>query len=283
MFWDILRASAHLGAKISLAAIPYSLVYTQLRMFNFAFGEVITFGGYVIYILVEHLHWPLWSAVCAALLLSALLGVVIERTAYRRLMTTPDRHLLLVSSIGVSIALQNFYQAVFGSRTMYPTFSLDQGSCVWLVLTAELIALLWVLGRTPFGSQVAAVASNRRLAQLLGINPGFVYTTVFAIASALAVPPALIEISENGIAPDTGFQLGLLAFAAAVLGGRESLLQTAAAGFFLALLTQLAQVTGVLNERLVWVLCVIGAILFSAGRRALRHYLKIRRGEDSGE
>jgi len=119
MNWDIVRESLRLGTKVSLAAIPYSLVYTHLRMFNFAFGEVITFAGYVVYILTQNRNMPIWEAIGIAVVLSALLGVAIERIAYRRLMETRERHLLLVSSVGVSIALQNIYQAVFGSRTMY--------------------------------------------------------------------------------------------------------------------------------------------------------------------
>src|ERR1035438_2974084 len=164
MIWDILRESLRLGAKVGLAAIPYSLVYTHLRMFNFAFGEVITFAAYVIYVLNQNFHWPIWSAVGIALLLSAMLGLAIERVAYRRLMEARDRHLLLVSSVGVSIALQNIYQAIFGSRTMYLDHPEPKGISSAFILAILVAGLVVLLHRTPFGNRVMAVASSEDLA-----------------------------------------------------------------------------------------------------------------------
>ncbi len=282
MSWDILREGLRLGAKVSLAAIPYSLVYTQLRMFNFAFGEVITFAGYVLYVLTRAKHWPIWAALPVALLLSAALGALIERVAYRRLMETRDRHLLLVSSIGVSIVLQNLYQAVFGSRTMY----LDRPETPWFavacVLALEVTGLLVLLQRTSFGNRMAAIASNRELSQLLGINPTVVYASVFMIASALAVPAAFFEMSDNGIAPDMGFQIGMLAFAAAVLAGMHSILWTLAASFVLGVVVVVAQVGSFLNDRLIWVACVVFAILLAGLRRTLERRKRVSRGEDRG-
>ena len=283
MDWSLLHESLRLGVKISLAAIPYSLVYIHLRMFNFAFGEVITFAGYVLFVLIQHAHWPLWAALCAAVVLSAVLGVAIERVAYRPLMESKERHLLLVSSIGVSIALQNLYQAICGSRTMYLDHSDVHGTSMAVVLIIEVIVLTVALRHTRYGDQVAAVASERNLAQLLGVNPGLLYSLVFAIASALAVPAGLFELSDSGIAPDMGFHLGLVAFAATVVAGLNSIWWTVAASLVLAFLLQLAQMSSVLNERLVWALCVIGAILIAAARRAFRHYRRARRGEDTGQ
>lgn len=280
MVEHLLIETLRLGAKICLAAIPYSLVYTQLRMFNFAFGEVITFAGYVVYVLTQNMRWPMWAALIVALALSAALGVAIERVAYRRLMETRDRHLLLVSSIGVSIALQNLYQAVFGSRTMYLDRPEPHWSFIAVVLIIELVGLVVLLRRTSLGDRIAAIASNRDLAQLLGIDPRFVYCSVFGIASALAVPAAFFELSDHGIAPNMGFQLGLLAFAASVLAGMNSVLWTAGASFVLAMLVQVAQASSVLNDRLVWIAFLIGAVLLAGARRTLQRWSHIRKGED---
>jgi branched-chain amino acid transport system permease protein len=282
MIWDFLQEALRLGAKVSLAALPYSLVYNHLRMFNFAFGEVITFAAYVVLIAVQKANWSMCVALLIAMLLSAALGFVMELIAYRRLSTVRDRHLLLVSSVGVSIALQNLYQAVFGSRRIYLENIHDYSSLVWVSLALELGVLFVTFERTTFGKQVAAIASDQTLAQLLGINPAAMSSAVFAIASALAAPAGFFELNDHGVAPDMGFQLGLLAFAAAVLGGSGSLFRTVLASLLLAGLVQWAQFSGVLSERLIWVICVIGAIMVAAVRRVIRRRINISKGEDTG-
>ena len=155
-------------------------------------------------------------------------------------------------------------------------------AAVAIVLAIELVGVLTLLQRTSFGDLVASIASNRDLSQLQGINPRVVYASVFAAASAMAVPAAFFEMSDNGIAPDTGFQIGMLAFAAAVLAGTHSMLWTVVASFVLAILVQMAQLSSVLNDRLVWVACVVSAILLAGLRRTLERRKRVRCGEDAG-
>ena len=151
-----------------------------------------------------------------------------------------------------------------------------------LVLAIEVAGLMFLLERTRYGDRVAAVASSKDLAQLLGIDPRFVYLSIFALASALAVPAGFFEMADNGIAPDMGFQIGLLAFAAAVLAGTRSVLWTVAASFVLAALVQVAQISSILNDRLIWVLCVVAAILLAGARRTYQRWRRVSKGEDVG-
>lgn len=283
MTWDLLSETSRLGVRVSLAAIPYSLVYTQLRVLNYAFGELITFGAYTLLVLVGTYHLPIWLAIICALFLTGALGALIEVVAYRRLIDSGDRHLFLVSSVGVSIVLQNCYQAVFGSRTLYLNAFGYGGVTGPLVLLLEVAVLLCLLNYTSLGDRIAAVASSRDLAQIRGIDHRFVYSAIFMLASALAVPASFLELADNGVAPDMGFHVGLLAFAACVLGGLGSILRPVAASFVLAAIVEAAQSTGTLNDRIWWVGFVLAAILIAAGRRILLRRKKILVGMDTGQ
>jgi branched-chain amino acid transport system permease protein len=251
-------------------------------MINFAFGEIMTFGAYAAFVLTQSLHWPFYAAVSAAIVLTVLLGIGIERVAYRPLVKGGDRHLPLISSIGVSIALLNVYEAIFGSRTLYLKNQELHPSLLFATIAVELLSLALVLRFTSIGDQVAGLASNRELAQLVGVNPSLNYTVVFALASALAVPAAVFEMCDKGISPTMGFNLGLLAFSAALLANMRSLTWTVVASFALGIAVEAAQYSHIGNERLVWVAFVIAAVVVAAGRRMIQRHLRISRGEDLG-
>ena len=143
--------------------------------------------------------------------------------------------------------------------------------------------LLLILNYTGFGDKIAGIASSRDLAQFQGTDPRFAYSSVFVLASALAIPASYFELADNGVAPDMGFYVGLLAFAACVLGGMGSLLRPIIASFALAVLVEVAQSTGTLSDRLWWVGLVIIAIFMSACRRVFFRQRQIRLGMDTGK
>lgn len=269
-----------LGGKIALAAIPYLLVYKYLRMLNFAFGELMTFGALAALVVLEVCNWPLWAAILVAMLLTASLGALVELFAYRRVLAADDRHLPLVSSVGVSIFLQNVYQAVFGSRIRYvDRLDLD---IYWLygTLVAVLLVNHFILQKTRLGDEIAAVASNRTLAKLEGIRTGRVYSLVFALGSAAAALAGIFEMADNGVNPTMGFQLGLLAFAAAVLARLRSMLLTVACSIGIGFMIQFTQTKDLLNDRLLWVLFVLFALAAAAVSRAIGRRRRIAAGKD---
>ncbi|MCP4677637.1 MAG: branched-chain amino acid ABC transporter permease [Deltaproteobacteria bacterium] len=271
-----------LGGKIALAAIPYLLVYKYLMMLNFAFGEVMTFGAYASYLLLEKASWPIVPVIVATVLLTALLGVVIELVAYRPVIDADDRHLPLVTSVGVSIVLQNLYQALFGSRVIYADRLNLSPFWLFASLGGALVVVLGILTLTPLGQQIAAVASNRRLSMVMGIRPGLVYSSVFALASGIAALAGMFEMADNGIAPTMGFQLGLLAFAAAVLARLKSLPAAIAWAFVIGIAIQFAQARTVLNDQILWVILVLAALLSAARSRLRARKRRVLAGEDRG-
>ena len=221
LFWNLFLDGLHIWAKLSLLAIGYALVYVELRMINFAYGEIVTFAAYISYFLSERVILPFFLCVTLALAASVALSLIIERFAYRPLYGR-DRLSLLISSIAVSIILQNSYAVVFGSNTMvYQSVALP----LWVppTISATLIVLLLLLlKQTRFGRQVKGVADSRVLAEIVGVNSTRTIQGIFVLGGVLACGTGIIEGMDHGVEPTMGFNLALAAFIAAVLGGLRS-------------------------------------------------------------
>ncbi len=233
------------GAVYALVALGYTLVYGILELINFAHGDVFMLGGMIsatMVISVFNLHahetgMSLVVAIVSTLLVAmaacGLINAAIERVAYRPLRGAP-RLAPLITAIGMSFILQDV--AIYFKNVSYvavppvlPTsqvFSISGVVYTWekfivvLVTVPVLLALIWLVQRTKQGKAMRAAAQDRDAAAMMGINVNRTISFTFLIAGALAGAGGLLYALYFGqVRFDTGFQLGLIAFTAAVLGG----------------------------------------------------------------
>ena len=240
-------AGLTLGSLYALLALGYSMVYGILKLLNFAHGDVYMIGSYIGYFVLTALGGALSPVVSLAPLLilmfaagmigSGLLGVVIERFAYRPLRRAP-RIAPLISALGVSFFLQQTAVLLFGSiPKSYNTFALDNGvlfhtitigalriQYVQILVIVSAFALMVVLAllvsRTQVGKAMRATSVDLEAATMMGIDIDHVIVFTFFVGSALAGAAGVMNgIVYQNVSPYIGFQAGLKAFTAAVVGG----------------------------------------------------------------
>jgi branched-chain amino acid transport system permease protein len=248
------------GAIYALIALGYSMVYGVLRMINFAHGEVFMAGAFSSYFVartLDHSGFLDDQPIVALLILlvAAIAGavgvaVLLERVAYRRLRNA-TRLVPLITAIGASLFLQNTARGFFGAQTRgYPTPQVLGGSwtilgvpilrtqvIVIVVAITSVIGLSLFVARTRTGKSMRAVAEDKEIASLMGIDVDRVIVTTFAIGGMLAgVAAILFALVFQVVGPFMGFIPGIKAFTAAVLGGIGSIAGAALGGLLLGLL-----------------------------------------------
>lgn len=233
-----------IGAVYALIAVGYTMVYGVLRLINFAHGDVYMVGAYVGLKLSERFGFKVAASPAgftlvflATMLICALIGMVIERLAYRPLRTAP-RITALITAIGISLLLEALAQLFWGANpqffpTLFPNQNLQflgatiSTSYLWILLASTiLMAALWyIVVGTKIGKAMRAVAWDRDAAALMGVNANLVISFTFGLGSALAGAAGLIvsALTNVRIAPLVGVMPGLKAFVAAVLGGIGSI------------------------------------------------------------
>ena len=224
-----------LGGQYALIAIGYTMVYGILRLINFAHGDVFMCAGLMMVFMCASL--PVYVSIPLMLVLTVLLGFVIERAAYKPLRSAP-RMSVMISAIGVSYLLQNVaLYATGGQPQTYPSLPFVSGTVTilgasthWVtvitpVLVIVLVLLLqWLINHTKIGMAMRAVAKDFETSQLMGIKINNVISFTFAVGSALAgIGSVLYCCSYPQATPTMGSMLGLKAFVAAVLGGIGSI------------------------------------------------------------
>jgi branched-chain amino acid transport system permease protein len=245
-----------LGAIYALIALGYSMVYGLLKFINFAHGDVLmigAFAGFYSAPIVHHLFPDPWMTTAVVLFwamgVCALLGVLIERLAYRPLRNQP-KLAVLITSIGVSLLLSYGGQILFGvNQKAFPDLlppiriTLGEGVTIsgnhLLVIVVTLfllVGLSWIVLKTRFGLALRALSQNRDAAALMGVNSNAVIAMTFALGSALAgAAGVLYAMNIHSIEPLMGTLPGIKAFVAAVLGGIGSLSGAAVGGLLLGL------------------------------------------------
>ena len=221
-----------LGSIYALIALGYTMVYGIIKLINFAHGDVMMVGAYSGWFAITALHMPFLPALLFSMVSCALLGVIIERIAYKPLRNA-TRIAALITSIGVSLFLEyggmllvtaqvRTYPPVF-PETMYIVGGVyfKYGDIVMLVTSVILMALLQITVQyTKVGKAMRAVSYDKDAALLMGINTNNIISITFAIGSALAAAAGvLMGVYFNTIDPLMGLIPGLKAFVAAVLGG----------------------------------------------------------------
>lgn len=233
-FFQQLINSLSLGSIYALIALGYTMVYGIIKLINFAHGEVYMIGAYVGYATMSILKLGFFEALLLAMVACMILGVLIERIAYRPLRNS-SRLAVLITAIGMSLLLQYTMMWFVGAdpRAYPPAPSFMSGSftlggvviknqqLVIIGVSVVLMVLLqFVVKRTKMGKAMRAVSQDPEAAQLMGISVDRTISFTFAIGSALAgAAGALVGLYYNTINPLMGIQPGLKAFVAAVFGG----------------------------------------------------------------
>jgi branched-chain amino acid transport system permease protein len=236
-----------LGGAYALIAIGYTMVYGILRLINFAHGDIFMMAGYFMIFSMVTLPW--WIAIPFVCILTILLGVLIERTAYKPIRSAP-RMSIMISAIGVSYLLQNLATYLFTAlpraypeipflKKIFHIGNISSSMVTFLtpVLTILLvIGLMYLINHTKVGMAMRAVSKDFETSQLMGIRINKTISTTFVIGSLLAAVGSILYFTDrSSVTPFSGTLPGLKCFIAAVLGGIGSIPGAVVGGFIIGI------------------------------------------------
>lgn len=268
------------GSIYALIALGYTMVYGIAKMINFAHGDIIMVGAYALYVFTALLKLPVPVAILLTILTCGVLGVTIEKVAYKPLRKAPSLA-VLITAIGMSFFLQSASLLLFGA-TPIPFGSIIKvpplkiGSLnisgltivTLLVTTVAMIALTLFINRTKAGSAMRAVSEDKGAAELMGINVNGTISLTFAIGSALAAVAGILFICQyESLKPTLGALPGIKAFVAAVLGGIGSIPGAMLGGIVLGLIESLAKayISTKISDAIVFGVLVIVLLVKPSG------------------
>ncbi|TQR33712.1 branched-chain amino acid ABC transporter permease [Campylobacter sp. MIT 99-7217] len=247
LFFQQLINALSLGSMYALIAIGYTMVYGVLRLINFAHGEIMMVGAYAALFCITILNVPFLGALSLAMIFAALVGISIDKIAYKPLRNAPKIS-LLITAIGMSYLIQNLFNVIFGSAALsfpvpsylekvieFKGLSISVISIFVPVLTfVILLFVLFVLYKSKYGVAIRALAFDIQTVSLMGIDANKIIALVFALGSALAAVGGVFwAINYPSIDPHMGVLIGLKAFAAAVLGGIGSVVGAVLGGLII--------------------------------------------------
>ncbi len=236
LFFQTLINGLQTGSIFALIAIGYTMVYGIAKMINFAHGDIIMVGAYSICILTTQSNVPAIPAVILTILICTLVGITVERWAYKPLRSAPSLA-VLITAIGVSLLLQSLALIIFGEKqrpfvSIIKVPSINIGGVViqgialvtFIVTIICMVVLNLFIRKTKLGRAMRAVSEDKQAAQLMGINVNRTISMTFAIGSALAGVAGILYICQYlAVKPTLGALPGIKAFVAAVLGGIGSI------------------------------------------------------------
>ncbi|CDA73887.1 amino acid/amide ABC transporter membrane protein 1 HAAT family (TC 3.A.1.4.-) [Ruminococcus sp. CAG:579] len=271
-----------LGSIYAVIALGYTLVYGIAKMLNFAHGDVIMVGGYVIFIAMTSFGLNSWISILLAVIACTLLGIVIEKVAYKPLRQATSLA-VLITAIGVSYFLQNMALLIFGEKPVnftsvvnVPSIKLFDGKIVISgeTSTAIVISILIVVGlslfinKTKSGRAMLAVSEDRGAAELMGVNINRTISLTFAIGSGLAaIAGALLCSAYPTLQNTTGAMPGIKAFVAAVFGGIGSIPGAMIGGILIGIIEILgrAYISPQLADAIVFAVLILVLIIKPTG------------------
>ena len=257
---NYLISGISLGSVYAIIALGYTMVYGIAKMLNFAHGDVIMVGGYAAFCAGTYLGWPVPLAILFSMMICTILGIVIEKLAYKPLRSATSLA-VLITAIGVSYFLQNIALLIWTSNpkafpnmvNFIPSIVLNKGSESEITISSAtivtiiasiliMVALTLFTGKTKIGKAMRAVSEDKGAAQLMGINVNATISVTFAIGSGLAaIAGVLLCSAYPTLMPTTGSMPGIKAFTAAVLGGIGSIPGAMLGGILLGILEKFAQ------------------------------------------
>ena len=281
-FLSYLINGISLGSVYAIIALGYTMVYGIARMLNFAHGDIIMVGGFTVFTIVTTMGGSPVVGILASVVVCTVLGVTIERVAYRPLRDASPLA-VLITAIGVSYLLQNVALLIFGSNARQftsvitvPALKLAGGklsiSSVTIVTILSCIvimaALMTFINKTKMGQAMLAVSKDRGAATLMGINVNRTISVTFAIGSALAaVAGVLLCSAYPSLSPYTGSMPGIKAFVAAVFGGIGSIPGAFIGGILLGIIENLAKayISSQLSDAIVFYVLIIVLLVRPTG------------------
>ena len=282
-FLTNLISGLSLGSVYAIIALGYTMVYGISKMLNFAHGDVIIIGGYVSFVLTMYVGMNGWVALLVAMVVCTLLGILIERLAYRPLRGTGSLA-VLITAIGVSYFLQNSALLIWGANPrVFPSLfeGINTIHAAGGMLTIAPVSLFTILAnilimivltlfvnRTKAGKAMRAVSEDNGAAQLMGINVNQSISLTFAIGSGLAAVAGVLMCSAYPVLrPTTGAMPGIKAFTAAVFGGIGSIPGAMIGGLILGIIEifSRAYISTELSDAIVFACLIIVLLVKPTG------------------
>ena len=270
-----------LGSVYAIIALGYTMVYGIAKMLNFAHGDVIMVGAYVCFFATGQFGLPPLVGVLLAMVVCTILGMVIERLAYKPLRQAPSLA-VLITAIGVSYFLQNSALLLWKSDPKVFTSVVGTGSIklfdgqltithvaivTVLACVVIMLALTWFTGRTKMGKAMRACSEDKAAAQLMGIDVDRTIYLSFAIGSALAaIAGVLLCSTYPSLMPTTGSLPGIKAFTAAVFGGIGSIPGAMLGGILLGIIEIFAKAFNTnISDAVVFAVLIVVLLVKPAG------------------
>ncbi len=279
-FFQQLLNGLNQGAIYALIALGYTMVYGIAKMLNFAHGDVIMVGAYTLFVTMGTMGLPAYLGVILSIVFCAVLGVVLEKIAYKPLRGSSPLA-VLITAIGVSYFLQSLALLIFGSQqqkvesvvnlpSVYlGAVELSGESIATLGITIIImVALTLFIKKTKTGRAMLALSEDRGAAQLMGINVNRTISITFAIGSGLAAVAGALFVSSYGfVGPYTGSLPGIKAFVAAVLGGIGSIPGAMLGGILLGIIESFskAYISTQLSDAIVFGVLILVLLVRPSG------------------
>ena len=281
-FISYLISGISLGSLYAIMALGYTMVYGIAKMLNFAHGDVIMVGSYVIFYAVGSYGMSPFLSILLSIILCTVLGIVVEKIAYKPLRQA-DSLAVLITAIGVSYLLENAALLLFGADTksfpdVIPLKGLSladgalkiSGTVIVAIISCLVImvSLMLFVKKTKAGQAMLAVSEDKSAAQLMGVNVNATISLTFAIGSGLAAVAGVLLCSQyHSLNPYTGALPGIKAFTAAVFGGIGSIPGAFIGGLLLGMIETLASayISSQLSNAIVFAVLILVLLVKPTG------------------